>query len=275
MNNQQPAKIRLENAQKTYRSSKGEENLALQQSNLDLYEGEFICFIGPSGCGKSTIINMMAGFEQPTAGKVLIDGKAVKEPNPDHIMMFQDYGLFPWKSALENVLFSLKCRNVPNKEAKERAMASLKNVGLAEHAQRHPHELSGGMRQRVALARALAVEPSVLFMDEPFAALDAFTRMHLQDELVKLRNKRKLTVILVTHDLDEAVYLGDRVVLMAPNPGRIEKVISIDMPFPRNRAGKDFDEHRKNIFIAFDIVHKENIRSSDKVTDVQQDGSGI
>lgn len=268
-------KISLQHAGKTFYSSSKEQHIALKAGNLDIYEGEFVCLVGPSGCGKSTVINLMAGFDQPTEGSVKIDGKAVLAPDPDRIMIFQDYGLFPWKTALDNVLFGLKCRGFGAVEGRKKAMAALAGVGLTAYAQRHPHELSGGMKQRVALARALAVEPSVLFMDEPFAALDAFTRLHLQDELLELRKKRKITVIFVTHDLDEAVYLGDRIVLMAPNPGRFENNMSIELPYPRNRTDKQFDHYRKELFEAFDLVHKEAGRKSMDSEELQQGGSGI
>jgi NitT/TauT family transport system ATP-binding protein len=275
MQNSRTLKISLQQVGKTFYSSSGERHIALKAGNLDIYEGEFICIVGPSGCGKSTVINLMAGFEHPTEGSVKIDGKVVTAPDPDRIMIFQDYGLFPWKTALDNVLFSLKCRGLEAVEARKKAMAALAGVGLTAYAQRHPHELSGGMKQRVALARALAVEPSVLFMDEPFAALDAFTRLHLQDELLELRKKRKITVIFVTHDLDEAVYLGNRIVLMAPNPGRFENNMSIELPYPRNRTDKQFDHCRRKLFEAFDLVHKEAGRMSIEEEELQQGGSGI
>ncbi|MEI6638505.1 MAG: ABC transporter ATP-binding protein [Chlorobium sp.] len=275
MVNGRTPKIRLLNAGKSFLTSSDCAHVALAAGNLDIYEGEFVCLVGPSGCGKSTVINLMAGFEQPTEGSVLIDGKPVLKPDPDRIMIFQDYGLFPWKTALDNILFGLKCRGVSKTEAKKRALAALSGVGLSAWAQRHPHELSGGMKQRVALARALAVEPSVLFMDEPFAALDAFTRLHLQEELLELRKKRKITIIFVTHDLEEAVYLGERIVLMAPNPGRFENNITIDLPYPRDRTDKHFDHYRKKLFEAFDLVHKEAGRIRKEAEEIQEDGSGI
>lgn len=275
MVNGRTPKIRLLNAGKSFHTSSDGAHVALAAGNLDIDEGEFVCLVGPSGCGKSTVINLMAGFEQPTEGSVLIDGKPVLKPDPDRIMIFQDYGLFPWKTALDNILFGLKCRGFSKAEAKVKALAALSGVGLSAWAQRHPHELSGGMKQRVALARALAVEPSVLFMDEPFAALDAFTRLHLQDELLELRKKRKITIIFVTHDLEEAVYLGERIVLMAPNPGRFENNITIDLPYPRDRTDKHFDHYRKKLFEAFDLVHKEAGRIRKETEEIQEDGSGI
>ncbi len=262
MNNGRIPKISFRNAEKTFYSSSGESHTALTAGNLDVYKGEFLCLVGPSGCGKSTAINLMAGFEQPTGGSVLIDGEPVLEPHPDRIMIFQDYGLFPWKTALDNVMFGLRCRGIKEVDAKKTALAALESVNLTAEAKRHPHELSGGMKQRVALARALAVEPGVLFMDEPFAALDAFTRLRLQDELLDIRKKRQITVIFVTHDLDEAIYLGDRVVVMAANPGRFEDIITVDLPYPRDRTEQSFDHYRKKLFHAFNLVHNSERKHS-------------
>jgi len=277
MINRRIPKITLRDAEKLYRSSSGETHTALSKGTLEVNEGEFICLVGPSGCGKSTVINLLAGFEKPTGGSVTIDGKPVGEPDPDHIMIFQDYGLFPWKSALDNVLFGLKCRGVKERDARQKALEALETVGLGDYAHRHPHELSGGMKQRVSLARALAVEPSVLFMDEPFAALDTFTRLRLQQELLELRKKRELTVIFVTHDLEEAIYLGDRVVLMAPNPGRFVSIMDIDLESPRDRTGERFELYRKELFEAFDLVHRESRRPgrARRNEEVLEDGSGI
>ncbi|NTV45001.1 MAG: ABC transporter ATP-binding protein [Chlorobiales bacterium] len=263
---ERPLKINFRGVEKIYRSTQGDEHIALSKGNLEIYEGEFVCLVGPSGCGKSTAINMMAGFEHPTAGILEIDGKPIRKPDPDHIMIFQDYGLFPWKTVLDNVMFGLRCRGVKESEARERAMAAIDCVGLREFVKRHPHELSGGMRQRVSIARALAVEPSVLFMDEPFAALDAFTRLHLQDEILRLWGKRRMTVLFVTHDLDEAIYLGERVVVMAAGPGRFQKTINIDMPYPRDRTHPDFEAYRKELFEEFHLVHKEQEHSFAKVS---------
>ena len=277
MDNRGTPKISLRDAEKSYRSSSGQQQTALLKGNLDIAEGEFVCLVGPSGCGKSTVINLMAGFEKPTAGSVTIDGKDVAAPDPDHIMIFQDYGLFPWKTALDNVLFGLRCKGVDARESKQKALDALVTVGLGNHVHRHPHELSGGMRQRVSLARALAVEPSVLFMDEPFAALDTFTRLRLQDELLELRKKRALTVVFVTHDLEEAIYLGDRVVLMAPNPGRFVSVMDIELDLPRERTDERFEQYRKKLFEAFDLVHRESHRigSQESAVEVLEGGSGI
>ncbi len=256
MNGRETAKIRLDGVGKRFRA-KGDGETALSRVDLEIAAGELICLVGPSGCGKTTLINLLAGFERPSEGILEIDGRAVTGPDPDHIMIFQDYGLFPWKTVLNNVLFGLRARGVPKAEAREKALDALELVGLRVAADRHPHELSGGMKQRVAIARALAVEPSVLFMDEPFAALDAFTRIHLQDELLRIWKEKRTTIVFVTHDLDEAIYLGQRVVLMAPYPGRIQRILHIRLPEPRERTGEDFARIRRELFEEFHLVHKQ------------------
>ncbi|SNB45129.1 ABC transporter ATP-binding protein [Geobacter sp. DSM 9736] len=250
-------KIRLEGVEKRFTSAGGSEQTALSRLDLEIRSGEFVCLVGPSGCGKTTLINLLAGFEKPSEGSVTIDGRPVAGPDPDHIMIFQDYGLYPWKTVLGNVLFGLQSRRVPVAEARERALAALDLVGLRQSAEKHPHELSGGMKQRVAIARALAVEPSVLFMDEPFAALDAFTRLHLQDELLRIWQEKRPTVVFVTHDLDEAIALGQRVVLMAPFPGRIQRVLDVSLPYPRERTREDFAVVRRELFNEFHLVHQQ------------------
>jgi len=254
---QRTVKITLRGVEKRFRTAHGEEQVALSQVNLEIVEGEFICLVGPSGCGKTTLVNLMAGFDKPTSGDVAIEARPVTGPDPDRILIFQDYGLYPWKTVLENVLFGLEARKVSAAEARKRARATLELVGLRAAAGRHPHELSGGMKQRVAIARALAVEPSVLFMDEPFAALDAFTRLHLQDELLRIWEEKRPTVVFVTHDLDEAIYLGQRVVLMAPGPGRIQRIIDVNLPRPRDRTLRDFAGVRRELFEEFHLVHQQ------------------
>ncbi|AMV70541.1 ABC transporter ATP-binding protein [Desulfuromonas carbonis] len=251
------SKILLREVEKRFPNQRGAATCALASVDLEIAAGEFVCLVGPSGCGKTTLINLLAGFTRPSSGRIEIDGRQVLGPDPDHIMIFQDYGLYPWKSALGNILFALEARGQRGAEAQERARHYLDLVGLGQAADRHPHQLSGGMRQRVALARALAVEPSVLFMDEPFAALDAFTRLRLQDELLRLWQQKKPTVVFVTHDLDEAVYLGGKVVLMAPNPGRVQKIVSIDLARPCDRTGDDFSTYRRELFREFQLVHEQ------------------
>ena len=250
-------KINLQAAEKHYTSPLGEDVVALAPVDLEIASGEFVCLVGPSGCGKTTLINMMAGFEKASAGTVTIDGRPVKGNDPDHIMIFQEYGLYPWRTVLGNVLFALEAKGIKGKEAHAKAAEYIELVGLTKSIDSFPQQLSGGMKQRVAIARALAVEPSVLFLDEPFGALDTFTRMNLQDELLRLWQEKRPTVVFVTHDLDEAVYLGGRVVLMAPGPGRIQRVINIPLPWPRERIGADLGRYRRELFEEFHLVHQQ------------------
>lgn len=257
MNTVKSTKIQLKGVEKRYCSAKGDEQVALSQVDLEIGAGEFVCLVGPSGCGKTTLTNLVAGFEHPTSGQVLIDGRPASGPNPDQIMIFQDYGLYPWRTVLGNVLFGLQAKGVPATEAKTKALATIEMVGLQQSVDKHPHELSGGMKQRVAIARALAVEPSVLFMDEPFAALDAFTRLYLQDELLRIWKEKQPTIVFVTHDLDEAITLGQRVVLMAPNPGRIQRVLDVPLSYPRDRTRDDFAIFRRELFEEFHLIHQQ------------------
>jgi NitT/TauT family transport system ATP-binding protein len=250
-------KIRLAAVEKQFVSARGERQIALSQLDLDIVAGEFVCLVGPSGCGKTTLINLMAGFETPSSGTVTIDGTKVGRPDPDHIMIFQDYGLYPWRTVLGNVLFGLQAKGIAANEARDKAHAALELVGLLGAQDKHPHELSGGMKQRVSIARALAVEPSVLFMDEPFAALDAFTRLHLQDELLRIWQEKWPTVVFVTHDLDEAISLGQKIVLMAPNPGRVQRILDVALPYPRERTDHEFSLFRKELFEEFHLVHRQ------------------
>jgi len=250
-------KIRLNAVEKHFVSARGEQQTALSQLDLDIGPGEFVCLVGPSGCGKTTLINLMAGFERPSSGLVSIDGKTVAGADPDHIMIFQDYGLYPWRTVLGNVMFGLQARSVPGADAHKKALAALDLVGLLQAKDKHPHELSGGMKQRVSIARALAVEPSVLFMDEPFAALDAFNRLYLQDELLRIWQNKRPTIVFVTHDLDEAITLGQKIVLMAPDPGRVQRVLEVKLPYPRERTDHDFSLFRKELFEEFHLVHRQ------------------
>jgi len=249
--------IQLKGVEKRFYSAHSDQQVALSQLDLELSAGEFVCLVGPSGCGKTTLINLLAGFEKPSSGTVLIDGKTVSAPDPNHIMIFQDYALYPWRTVLGNVLFGLQARGISAADAREKALSAIELVGLQHAVDKHPHELSGGMRQRVSIARALAVEPSVLFMDEPFAALDAFTRIHLQDELLRIWKEKKPTIVFVTHDLDEAITLGQKIVLMAPNPGRVQRIMDIRLPYPRERTDVNFAAFRKELYEEFHLVHRQ------------------
>ncbi|MCX9012875.1 MAG: ABC transporter ATP-binding protein [Candidatus Methanoperedens sp.] len=232
-------------------SNNGHSMHVLDMINLDVKEGEFFCLLGPSGCGKSTLLNIMAGFEKPTAGIVLIGGKEIKTPNPRYITVFQDYGLFPWRTVLENVEFGLEIKGIDSSERKIIAGEFIEMVGLSGFEKRYPFELSGGMKQRVSLARALSVDPEIIFMDEPFGAVDALTRMRLQEELMNIWKKKNITIIFVTHDIDEAIYLSDRIAVLTPVPGKIKSIFEVALSRPRIRAGIDFLRIKERIYLEF------------------------
>ena len=227
------AKISLSSVSQTFDGRRGPQVVAVESVTLYIYEGDFVCLMGPSGCGKSTILNLIAGFLQPTSGQILVDGKPISAPGPQRAMCFQADAVFPWMTVLENVAYSSRVQGRPRKEAHDEARELISLVGLTDFEGAWPRELSGGMRKRVDVARALAARPEVLLMDEPFGALDLFTKEELQEELLRLLAKRPTTTIFVTHDLEEAIFLGTRVVVMSPRPGRIVEVCDIDLPRPR------------------------------------------
>jgi len=216
--------------------------------NFGVEKGEFICLLGPSGCGKSTLLNAMAGFLKPSDGKILIDGKEVLKPSLSYVTIFQNYGLLPWKTVLKNVELGLETKKIPKKERKEIALKYIEMVGLKDAVNKRPNQLSGGMQQRVAIARALAVDPEVIFMDEPFGALDAITRMKLQDDILEINQETGKTVIFVTHDIEEAVFLADRIVVLDANPGRIGGIVNINMQKHRNRTSDEFVLARDKVY---------------------------
>lgn len=215
----------------------GRTVVAVEGVSLTVEPGEFLCLLGPSGCGKSTLLNLVAGFLAPTQGSVCFDGQPVTKPGPDRAVVFQDAALFPWLTARQNLEFGLRNLGYGKTERRQRAEAMLEQVRLADFADAFPHELSGGMRQRVAIARALVLEPKVLLMDEPFGALDANTREHLQDELLRLWERYRPTVLFVTHNVHEAAYLGDRVAVMGPAPHSLRGWRTVGLPRPRDREG--------------------------------------
>lgn len=211
---------------------------AVEDISLRVKNGEFVCLLGPSGCGKTTLLNLIAGFEFPDQGEILVDGHVVTEPGSDRMVMFQESALFPWLDVLENILFGLKLKHyLTKKEQKEKAQFFLQLVGLEKFSHCHPHELSGGMKQRVALARALAPEPQVLLMDEPFAALDALTREQFYEDLQLIWQNQQKTVVFVTHNVAEAVCLGDRVLLFSSHPGKIRGEFFVPLARPREVRG--------------------------------------
>jgi len=232
---------------------------ALESVDLEIYEGEFLCLLGPSGCGKTTLLNILAGFERPSSGHVLIDGEVVQKPHPKRITIFQEYALLPWRSVLGNVEFGLEMARVPKKERQGKARELLELVELTGAESMMPRELSGGMRQRVAVARSLAVDPDILFMDEPFGALDALTRIRMEEELVRIWLQKKKTIVFVTHDIDEAVYLADRIAVFTVLPGRIREIIPDAAGRPRDRTGYDFVRLREKVFASLSLGYKEPV----------------
>ena len=218
-------KLKIDNVKKIYQTRKGEMT-ALNGVNLDIKENEFICVVGPSGCGKSTLLNIIAGLDTPTSGAVYIDGKKIEGTGTERGVVFQQYALFPWLTVLKNVMFGLKLQGKSDAEAKEIAMKYIKMVQLEDFVNHYPKELSGGMKQRVAIARAYAVKPEVLLMDEPFGALDAQTRTQLQTELLKTWESERKTCFFITHDVDEAIILAQRVIVMSARPGRIKDIVN-------------------------------------------------
>ncbi|GAW93688.1 ABC transporter ATP-binding protein [Calderihabitans maritimus] len=252
-------KILVENVSKVFTNSKGEEQPALREVNLEVREGEFLCLLGPSGCGKSTLLNLVAGFDQPSSGRVLIDGEVVTGPKPRYIAIFQNYGLFPWRTVLGNVEYGLEAKGVSRSRRREIAKEYIRLVGLEKFINSHPHELSGGMQQRVAIARALAVDPEVILMDEPFGALDAMTRLKMQEEIERIWQEKNKTIIFVTHDIEEAVYLADRIVVMTSHPGRIKSIIPVAIGRPRDRTSYDFFQVRDTIYKEFSLKRETSL----------------
>ncbi|WP_375263796.1 ABC transporter ATP-binding protein [Palleronia sp.] len=246
------AKISFRNVSKSFPAA-GKSFTAIRNLSLDIHNGEIVTVVGPSGCGKSTAMNMVAGLMPHSSGELLVDGKPIDGPGPDRGVIFQQYALFPWLTVRANVEFGLKLQGLDAAARRERAMHYLRLVGLADFAEAYPKTLSGGMKQRCAIARAYAVNPSVLLMDEPFGALDALTRVKLQDQLLDTWSRDRRTVMFITHDVDEAVYIAHRVIVLAANPGRLQEIIEVDLPFPRNdeiRLSPEFTEIRNHVWRA-------------------------
>ena len=242
-----PTKLVLEHVSKWFRTSSLHVQ-ALDDVTLRIAEGEFVCLVGPSGCGKSTLLNLIAGLDRPDGGIVQADGQPISGPGPHRLMMFQEAALFPWLTVLGNVLFGLKLvKGLSASERREKAEYFLELVGLKRFMHSNVHELSGGMRQRVALARSLAPNPSVLLMDEPFGALDALTREQLYGDIQRIWSQHRKTIVFVTHNVREAVCLGDRVILFSPNPGRIREEFSIPLPRPRDINSVDLARYSTEI----------------------------
>jgi NitT/TauT family transport system ATP-binding protein len=262
------AKVGLSEICLSYRTQSGERLLALDHINLEVKPGEFLCVVGPSGCGKSTLLHLIAGLHQQTSGHVLVDGKPVEGAGTDRILIFQELGLFPWLTVGQNVEFGMKMKGVSKAGREEKIRYYLRLVHLSQFKDSYIHQLSGGMRQRVALARALATEPDVLLMDEPFAALDAQTRDLLHDELERIWAETGRTIIFVTHNVREAIRLGDRVVLLTFRPGRVKREFPIDLPRPRvledvhvaHAARAILDELREEINRSLEVEYSSGVK---------------
>jgi NitT/TauT family transport system ATP-binding protein len=244
--------IEIKNVSVEFQQKK-EKFAALNDVSLSISEGEFICLLGQSGCGKTTLLNAIAGFEKTTSGSIKIGGQEVGKPDAKNTFLFQNYGLLPWRTVQHNVELGLENRKLSKAERQAISDKYINLVGLDDFKKSHPNQLSGGMQQRVAIARALAVNPKILYMDEPFGALDVITRACLQNEIIRIWQEYKKTVIFVTHDIDEAVYLADRVVIMSPNPGRIKAVKTINLGRERDRTSKEFQSIRDTILEIFEM----------------------
>jgi NitT/TauT family transport system ATP-binding protein len=245
-------KIAFRDVVKTYPMKSGSFT-ALDRVSLDIADREFVTVVGPSGCGKSTLLGMAAGLVAPTSGETLVDGEPVRGPGPERGVIFQQYALFPWLTVRRNVEFGLRLAPVSGEERRRRAQRAIELVGLTDFADALPKTLSGGMKQRCAIARAYAVDPRVLLMDEPFGALDALTRVQLQEQLLETWSQEQRTVMFVTHDVDEAVYLASRVIVMASRPGRVHTVVDVDLPYPRSeevRLSPEFAQYRNTVWQA-------------------------
>ena len=238
--------LTIRNLHKAFILEEG-EMVAIDNFNLDVEEGEFVCILGPSGCGKTTLLRMIAGLETPTSGELLLNGNPISKPGSDRGMVFQEFALFPWRTVRKNIEFGLEVKKIPAPERSIISKRFIDLVGLNGFEEYHPNQLSGGMKQRVGIARALANEPTILLMDEPFGALDAQTRNLMQKELLRIWKETRKTVIFITHSVDEAVYLADRIIVLTTRPSRIKEIFKIETERPRDRASLDFANLRKRI----------------------------
>jgi len=238
-------KVVFEGISKVF-GKKGEDLLVLDDVDLTVSEGEFVCLLGPSGCGKSTLLNIAAGFEQPSEGRVRVDGEEVAGPDPRRVFVFQEYGIFPWASVWDNIVLGI--RHQTKEEQHEVAQGVIDLVGLTGFERAYPMELSGGMKQRVEVARALAVSPDVIYMDEPFGALDSLTRLTMRAELIRIWTERRPTILFVTHDVDEAVQVAERVVVLSARPGRIADIVDVDMSHPRDLGSPEYGRIKNRLY---------------------------
>lgn len=243
--------IEVKDINKSFKTNK--KNLeVLKDINLHIDNGKFVCLLGPSGCGKTTLLRLIAGLDKPTSGEIIADGEVVKKPSGDRAVIFQQYSLFPWLSVIDNVMFGLNLNNKSKEENLKNAETYLERVGLSEFKDAYPHELSGGMKQRVAIIRSLLNHAPILLMDEPFSALDMQNRHKLQKQLIGVWKRFENTIVFVTHDVDEAVYLADEIVIMDKNPGKIKEVFHVDLERPRNRGSSEFLEIQDQVVSKLD-----------------------
>ena len=246
--------IEIKNINKSFESKKNEKLSVLEDINLEINDGELVCLLGPSGCGKTTLLRLIAGLDHPTSGEIIADGEVVEKPSGDRAVIFQQYSLFPWLTVLGNVIFGLE---MTNKDSKEENIAAaeryLESVGLLDFKDSYPHELSGGMKQRVAIIRSLLNHSPILLMDEPFSALDMQNRHKLQEQLIGVWKRFENTIVFVTHDVDEAVYLADKIVILDKNPGKIREIVEVDMERPRKRESVEFLTLQENIVKNLDM----------------------
>lgn len=250
--------IEIKNINKSFEGKKGKDLSVLEDINLNIEDGELVCLLGPSGCGKTTLLRLIAGLDHPTSGEIIANGEVVKKPSGDRAVIFQQYSLFPWLTVLQNVTFGLEMTKKGSKEENiQAAERYLTSVGLIDFKDSYPHELSGGMKQRVAIIRSLLNHSPILLMDEPFSALDMQNRHKLQEQLIGVWKRFKNTIVFVTHDVDEAVYLADKIVLLDKNPGRIAKIIDVDIERLRKRDSPEFIALQESIVENLDMGEKD------------------
>ncbi len=247
--------LKVQNISHVYQDEKNETEV-LKNISFEVKKGEFISFIGASGCGKTTLLRIIAGLNQADDGEVLLDGNKIIKPNANSGFVFQQQSLFPWLTVEQNIAYGLKRRGIYRKK-KKRVEEFIEMIGLSGFAKAYPHQISGGMGQRVAIARSLITEPELLLLDEPMGALDSFTRAEIQDKLLELRELNQTTMLLVTHDVDEALYLSDRIFIMTPRPGKISEVIPVNMKNPRDRGSEEFLKLRKKLLEKFELAREE------------------
>ena len=263
-----PPKLALNGISMVY-AQRGRRFVAIRDVSLDIAKGEFISIVGASGCGKTTLLRIVDGLMAPTHGEVHVDGKPVTRPGPDRGFVFQQDALFPWRTVLDNIIFGLEVQGKPKRQAIARADELVQLVGLAGFEQHFPHELSGGMRQRANLARALTIDPDILLMDEPFAALDAQTREIMQSELLRIWRSNKKTVMFVTHQIDEAVYLADRVVVMTSRPGQIKAILDVDIQRPRDLSVKRTPHFLELVDAIWKMIEEE-VKAALRITEAER-----